>query len=43
MSITILTLYTLMWPVLVAGVLLFIVTGFIADIRAARRNDDMVI
>ncbi|MCT1874096.1 putative transporter small subunit [Brevibacterium luteolum] len=43
MSISILTLYMLMWPVIVAGVLFFIVKGFIADVRSARKHDDMVI
>ncbi|MFC7376202.1 putative transporter small subunit [Brachybacterium sp. GCM10030267] len=38
-----LTLYVLMWPVIVAGVLFAVVRGFLKDIRAARKEGKTVI
>ena len=38
MDITLLTIYFLIWPVIVAGVLVYIARGFIADWRVARRE-----
>ncbi|NYF98143.1 putative transporter small subunit [Janibacter cremeus] len=43
MSITALTIYILMWPVIVAVILGVICTGFVREIRAARkRGEDLV-
>lgn len=38
MTIFLLTLYVLIWPLIVAGVLFFIARGFIRDWREARRQ-----
>ncbi|AFR06577.1 MULTISPECIES: putative transporter small subunit [Nocardiopsis] len=38
MSATILTAYVLIWPVLVAGVLVAIVRGFAKDVKEARKE-----
>ncbi|HLS48869.1 MAG TPA: putative transporter small subunit [Actinomycetaceae bacterium] len=43
MSVSILTVYVLMWPVIVAGVLAYIVRGFIGDVREARDAGEDVI
>ncbi|WP_338749649.1 putative transporter small subunit [Janibacter alittae] len=43
MSITALTIYILMWPAIVAVILAVICTGFIREMRAARRKgEDLV-
>lgn len=38
MDIVLLTIYVLIWPVIVGGVLVYIARGFIADLREARRK-----
>ena len=38
MSITSLTIYVLMWPAIVAVVLAVICTGFVREMRAAKRK-----
>lgn len=38
-----LTVYVLMWPVIVAGVLFFLVGGFIKDWRKARKEGQRII
>lgn len=38
MEITLLTIYFLVWPVIVAAVLFYIARGFFADWREARRE-----
>lgn len=38
MSITALTIYVLMWPAIVAVVLAVICTGFVREMRAAKRK-----
>ncbi|MEE6281393.1 putative transporter small subunit [Georgenia sunbinii] len=38
-----LTLYVLVWPVIVAGVLIFISRGFLKDWREARREGRRII
>jgi len=38
MSVTALTVYVLMWPVIVAIVLAVICTGFVKEMRAARKK-----
>lgn len=38
MTTLLLTLYVLIWPIVVAGVLFFIARGFLRDWREARRE-----
>lgn len=38
MNTTLLTIYFLIWPVIVAGVLIYIARGFVTDWREARRE-----
>ena len=38
MSITLLSIYILFWPVLAMGVLVLLVTALIRDLRSARRK-----
>lgn len=38
MSIFLLTLYVLIWPVIVAGTLIYIARAFLAEWREARRT-----
>lgn len=39
METILLTLYVLVWPVIVLAVMLLLVKGFVADWREARRED----
>lgn len=43
MSITALTVYVLMWPVIVAVILGVIGTGFVREMRAAKRKGEDLI
>lgn len=43
MSALTLTAYVLMWPVIVAGVLVVIARGFLRDVRAAKKEGRPVI
>lgn len=43
MSPILLTIYVLIWPVLVAGTLAVIVTGFLKEVIEARREGDPII
>jgi len=38
MSSNLLSIYVLIWPVLVAGVLIVLVRAFLSEVRAARKN-----
>lgn len=43
MSTVLLTLYVLVWPVVVAGVAIFIAKAFISEAREAKRNGEDLI
>jgi len=43
MTVSILTAYVLMWPIIVAGVLAYLMRGFIKDVREARRAGEDII
>ncbi len=43
MSITALTIYILMWPAIVAIILAVIGTGFVREMRSARRKGEDLI
>ncbi|WEV77508.1 putative transporter small subunit [Janibacter cremeus] len=43
MSITALTIYILMWPAIVAVILAVICTGFVREMRSARRKGEDLI
>ncbi|HIW67126.1 MAG TPA: putative transporter small subunit [Candidatus Dietzia intestinipullorum] len=43
MTATLLTIYVLMWPVLVAGTLAVIVRGFLKEMIQAKRDGETVI
>lgn len=43
MSITALTIYILMWPAIVAVILGVICTGFVREVRAAKRKGEDLI
>lgn len=43
MTPILLTIYVLIWPVIVAGVLAVLVRGFVKEAAAARRDGDPII
>ena len=43
MSPILLTIYVLMWPVIVAGVLFVLVRGFISELAESKRDGEAII
>lgn len=43
MSPIILTIYVLMWPVIVAGVLFVLVRGFVKEVAESKRDGEAII